>query len=131
MRPLLDLAAGGDVLGVVRQKRLREIEHRGNARIGDAVEDLPTLAPRLDEPAPAEACEMVRDLRLRKSKARDEVAHRQLALAAQKLQDPNPGGVAEPAEVLRHEVRRQQRCWKPEGRGAGDARHEAAYIKTF
>jgi acyl-CoA reductase-like NAD-dependent aldehyde dehydrogenase len=91
------------VLGVCEQ-RLREIEQLRDALVRDAVVDDAMLAPRLHKTAPAQAGEMIRDLRLRLPEARDELADRQLTLVAQQLEDAHPGRVAEAAEVLRDEV---------------------------
>jgi hypothetical protein len=44
---------------VVREQRLREVEHRDHPLVGDPVEDRALLAARLDEPAPAQAGKMI------------------------------------------------------------------------
>jgi hypothetical protein len=62
------------------------------------------LSPRFDEAAPAQTGEMVRDLRLRLTEPLDQRADRELALVAQKLEDPHPGRVAQSAEVLGNQI---------------------------
>ena len=113
---LVDPAAGGDVLCVVVQQRVREADHPHDSLVGDPVVDDAMLAPRVDEAAPAQAGEMVRHLRLRHAEPLDQFSHRQLALVAQQLEDANAGEVAEAAEVLRDQVA-SDRCFRKAERG--------------
>src|SRR2546428_12628748 len=112
------------MLLVVSEQRLPEVEHRDHSLVGDPVEHRALLTPRLDEATPAQAGEMIRDLRLRHTKTCDELADRQLALTAQQLEDPQPDRITQPAEVLRHQVARQRRGRKTERGRADDAAHE-------
>src|SRR5439155_21292743 len=73
------------------------------------IEDDPTLPPRLDEAAPAQTGEMVRDLRLRYPQPLHELTNRQLPLVAQQLEDPQARRLAKPAEVLRDQIRLDRR----------------------
>ena len=84
---VLDPATGSDMLLVVREKRLREVEHRDHPVVGDPVEHPALLTPRLDEPTPAQAPKMIRDLRLRHTEACDQLTDGQLVLAAQELEN--------------------------------------------
>ena len=52
---------------VLCEVRVREFEHLDDARVGDSVVDGAVLPARLDEPAPAQAGEVVRHLRLRQA----------------------------------------------------------------
>ena len=90
--------------GVLCEVRVRESEQLDDARVGDSVVDGAVLPARLDEPAPAQAGEVVRHLRLREPEPFDELPDRQLALVAEKLEDPQPDRVAEAAEVLGDEI---------------------------
>ena len=92
------------MLGVVGEQPLSELEQLEDSWVGDPVEDAPLLALGLDEAAPAQAGEVVGDLRLRYAEPLDELADGQLAFVAQQLEDADPGGVAEAAEVLGDEV---------------------------
>jgi len=92
------------MLGVAFEQFVREPDDRRDAPVCNAVVDDPVLAPRLDEAAPAETGEMVRDLRLAGSEQPDELADRVLALE-EELEDPKPGGVTEGAKVLREDLR--------------------------
>jgi hypothetical protein len=122
---LVDPAAGGDVLGVVVEQCLREVEHRLDARVGDPVEDDAVLAARLDEAAPAQAGEVIGDLRLRHAEPLDQLAYGKLARFAQLLEDAQPGRVPEAAEVLRDKVAPRWRPREPEGR------YQRAHIDQF
>src|SRR5438067_7586130 len=81
-----------------------KVEHLDAAFVGDPVVDGAMLAPRLDEAAPAQTGEVVRDLRLRLAQPLDQLPHRQLSLVAQQLQNLHPRLVAETAEVLGDQV---------------------------
>lgn len=85
---LVDAAAGGDVLLFVLEQCVRQLEDPGHPLVGDPVVDGPVLAARVDEAAPAKACEMVGDLRLRDPEALDELSDGQLALLLEQLEDP-------------------------------------------
>ncbi len=63
----VDGPAGGNVLGVVTQQLLAQLEEARDPLVGQAVVDGPVLAAAIDEAAPAQAGEVVRDLRLRRS----------------------------------------------------------------
>ena len=97
------------MLGVVGEQRVREVDHLRDALVGDPVEHGAVLAPRLDEPAPAQAGEVVGDLRLRFAEPLDQFADRELALGPQQLEDPDPRGIAEAAEVLGDQVAASRR----------------------
>src|SRR5262249_57245509 len=68
----------------------------------------------LDKAAPTQTSEMVRDLRLRLAEPLDQLAHRQLTLVAQQLENAHPGRVAEAAEVLRDQVAARRRLGETE-----------------
>src|SRR5205823_12476758 len=93
---LLDPAAGGDVLLVVLEQRLRELEHLQHPLIRDPIKDDPMLPPRLDKAAPAQTSEMVRNLRLRHPQPPHQLTNRQLALVAEQLEDPQSRRLAQP-----------------------------------
>jgi hypothetical protein len=59
-RALLDPAARGNVLGVVREECVSKIEHPNDALVADLVEDGAVHASCLDEATPAQTSEMVR-----------------------------------------------------------------------
>ncbi len=96
----VDQAAGGDVLGVARQHRPGELEHRPGALVGDAVVDGPVLAPCGDESAPAQAGEVGGGARLAGAYLLDDLTDRKLALPVEQLEDVKPRRVAEGTEVL-------------------------------
>jgi hypothetical protein len=102
-RTPVDPPAGGDVLGVVLEQRVREAEHLEHPLVGDPVVDGAVLATAVDEAAPAQAGEVARNLRLRGADPLDQLADRALALG-ERLKYPQPGGVAEAAEVLGDDV---------------------------
>ena len=102
------------MVGVVVEQRLRKLEHLDHALVGDPVVDGAVLAAGLDEAAPAQAGEMVGDLRLRLPQPLDQGADRQLAFVAQQLEDADAGRVAEPTEVLRDQVAARGRLGQTE-----------------
>jgi ATP-binding cassette, subfamily B, bacterial len=75
------------VLGVVGEQRVSEIEHLDHTRVGDAIDHGAVLAPGLDEPAPAQAGEVVGHLWLRLAEAPHQLSHRQPALVFRALID--------------------------------------------
>src|SRR5262249_56380116 len=127
----LDAATGGDVLGVIGQQRLRQPQHRLNPPVGDPVEHQPPLPTRLDKAAPAKTSEMIGHLWLRQAEPLHQRADGQLALALQELENPQTTRIAEPAEVLRHEIRLQRSRGEPERSSSDRARHVATYIICF
>ena len=116
---------------IVCEQRLREVEHRDDAFVGDPVKHSAVLTSRLDEPTPSQAGEMIRDLRLRQAEACDELTYGQLAFGVQELEDPQPDRLPQPAEVLSHQVARQRRGRKPERGRREDAAHNRTYIESF
>src|SRR5207237_6229108 len=84
---LADPATGGNVLLVIREQRVRELEHPEHPLVRDPVEDDAMLPSRLDEPAPTETGEVVRDLRLRHPEPLHQLTDRELALVAQQPED--------------------------------------------
>lgn len=82
------------------------------------------LAPRLHETTPAQAGEMVRDLRLRNPKPLDQLTNRQLASVTQQRQYAKPGGVAQRAKILRNQIG-LHRC------GRQTKRSELAHQRLF
>src|SRR2546426_12108529 len=113
---LLDPAAGGDVLLVVLEQRVRELEHLQHTLVCDPIEDDPMLPPRLDEATPAQTGEMVRDLRLWHPQPLHQLADREFPLVAQQLEDPQSRRLAQPPEVLRDQIRLDRRLRQPERR---------------
>src|SRR2546425_4727286 len=91
-----------------------KVEHLDDALVGDPVVDRAMLAPRLDEAAPTQTGEVVRDLRLRLAQPLDQLPHRQLSLVAQQLQNLHPRLVAETAEVLGDQVAAGRRLGQTE-----------------
>ena len=59
------MAADGNVIGVVVKQPVGKTQHLNDTSVGDRVEDRPTLLARDNEAAPAQAGQVVRDLRLR------------------------------------------------------------------
>ena len=102
------------MIGVIGQQGLRQLKHRLHSPIGDPVEHQPALPARRDEAAPAQAGEMIGHLRLRQPEPLHERADRQLALALQELEDPQPARIPETAEVLCYQIRLQRRRGEPE-----------------
>jgi hypothetical protein len=108
----IDPAAGGDVLLVLAQERASEGDDLGDPLIGERVIDRPVLTTGVDEAAPSEACEVIRDLGLREAETLGQLSHRDLAIADQ-LEDPKSRRVSERAEVLRDELGVPGRRGKP------------------
>src|SRR5687767_14627178 len=71
---LVDHAAACDVVGVLLEQRAGELEHLDDAHIRDLVVDAAMLAAADHEAAPAQARQMIRDLRLRLPGRRDQLA---------------------------------------------------------
>jgi len=92
------------VLGVVREQRSTQAEQLGHAVVGDAVVDVGVAALARHESAPAQARQMVGDLRLGLPEALHEVADRQLAVLVEQLQHAHPRGIRQDREVLGDEV---------------------------
>lgn len=86
------------------EERPRQIDDRGNAAVGDAVVHEAVFPPRLDEPAPTEAAQVVRDGALRDAQPLDDLADGELALRDEKFEDPKTCRIAESPEVLGEEL---------------------------
>src|SRR3954454_6373659 len=67
---------GGYMLRVVGQEAVGERQNLRNPRVGKSVVDAPMLAAGLHETAPAQAGQMLRDLRLRLAKPLDQCPNR-------------------------------------------------------
>ena len=119
------------MLGVIREQRLRQLQHRLHPCVADSVEHGAALASRLDEPAPAKAGEVIRPLRLRQREPVDELADAEFPFALEQLEDAQPDRIAQSAEVLRDEIRLVRCRRKPERRGSDRTRHVQTYIITF
>jgi hypothetical protein len=115
----VDPAAGGNMLGVVGQQRPSEREELRDALIGEAVIDGRVVAACVHESAPAQAGQVVGHLRLGLGEAIDELAHRQLAVVTEQLEDANACRVAERAEVLADELGLRRAFRKRKGRPRG------------
>ena len=92
------------MLRVIGQQRPAQAEQLKHAVIGDAVEDVGVAALARDEPAPAQARQVVGDLRLGLAEALYEVADRQLAVLVEQLQRAHPRRIRQHLEVLGDEV---------------------------
>src|SRR2546422_1025672 len=68
-------------------QRVREPEHLQHPLVRDPNEDDAMVASRLDEAAPAQTSEMVRDLRLRRPQSPRQLANGELTLVAKQLED--------------------------------------------
>lgn len=114
------------MVGVVGKESVGESEQFENPRVGDPVEHPPLAAFGCDEAAPAQAGEMVGDLGLWDREPLGELADGEFALAAEQLEDAQPGRVAEAAEVLGDEVALGRRLGQPEGgwRACGHIRED-------
>ena len=119
------------MLGVIREQRLRQLQHRIHPCVADSVEHGAALASRLDEPAPAQAGEVIRYLRLRQRQPADKLTDTEFPLASEQVEDAQPDRIAQPSEVLRHQIRLERGCGKTERRGTDRARHGGTYIITF
>ena len=119
------------MLGVIGEKRLRQVQYRVHPRVGDSVEHCPALAAGGDEAAPAKAGEVIRHLRLRQREPVDELADAEFPFALEQLEDAQPDRIAQSAEVLRDEIRLVRCRRKPERRGSDRTRHVQTYIITF
>jgi hypothetical protein len=108
------------VLLVVLEQRLAERHELRDASVGDPVEDAPVLPATLDESAPSQAGEVVRDLGLADPEPLDEIADRPLAVA-QQPQDAQARRVAQPTEVLGQQVGLGRLLGQRERRVAGAA----------
>ena len=102
------------MLGVVVQQRPAELDDGRDALVGQPVIDAPVLAPGHHEAAPTQAGEVVRDLRLGLIEELDELADPPLAFRNE-LQDPEPGAIAEDAEVLGEQIAFSESGREPEG----------------
>jgi hypothetical protein len=107
-------ATARDVLGVAGQQRSGQPHEVKHALVGDAVEDLGVAAFALDEATPAQAREVVGDLRLRLAQVLDELADGQLAVLVEHFQYAHARGVGQHREVLGEEVGLGWRGGQPE-----------------
>src|SRR6266852_4410286 len=103
------------MLGIVIQKRVRKVEHADHALVGDAVVDGAVLTSRLDEAAPAQTGEVVRDLRLWQAEPLDQLTNREFPLVTKQLENPDARLVAQPAEVLRDQIATSRGVGKTKG----------------
>jgi len=107
----IDCAASSHVFCVVRQQRSAERDDFRDPIVGDPVVDAAVLAAGLDEPAPAQTGEMIRDLRLRHTHPLDDLPDRELTRAEHLVEHGQAVRVAERPEVLRDQVRRGRGRW--------------------
>ncbi len=114
----LDAPARTHMLGVVGEQLVTELDDLPDSRIADAVVHDTVLATRVDEPAPAQTCEVVGHLRLRDAEGARQLADGVLTLAEQ-LEDPDPRRVAQTPEVLGHHLRFAGLVGEAEGYGLG------------
>ena len=78
----------------------RERDELRHSLIGDSVVDRAVLAASFDEAAPAQAGEMVGNVRLSDAEPLDEPVHGELTVVGQGRQDPQSDRIGEYAEVL-------------------------------
>ncbi len=88
------------MLLVACEKLTSQVDHVLDAIVGDPVVDRPVLASGLDEAAPAQARQVIGDVRLGQADAVDQLADRQLLLRLQRFQDAQARRVGKDAEVL-------------------------------
>ena len=116
------------MVGVVVQQPLGQVEHRGDPGVGQLVVDDPVLAAGGDEPAPAQAGQVVGDLGLGLAEPAGQVTGGQFSLGLEQPEDAQAGWVAQGAEVLGDQVgvgiAVSELASKP-GRDAGWARSDA------
>lgn len=93
---------------------MSDVDQANHSRVGDPVVDHPMLAASFDEAAPPEAGEVVRDLRLGKTEAANDLSDRKLPFGAEQLEDTETSRVAEASEVLGHEVSPRGNSGEPE-----------------
>jgi hypothetical protein len=92
------------VLLVSLEQLARQLDQPHHPRVRDPVVDGSVFAPSLHEPAPAQACQMVGDVRLCELQPTGELADRHLALLGEEIEDAQPRAVREDAEVLGEEL---------------------------
>jgi len=117
------------MISVGVQQRTAELNDCADALVRQAVVDGAVLAACGHEAAPAQAGEMVRDLRLRLAELLGELSDRALSLGHE-LEDAQPGAVPEHAEVLRQQVGLDGRDGQPERRISKRSLH-ASIVQKF
>src|SRR4029453_5015599 len=109
-----DAAAGGHMVAVVVQQPLGELQDGRDPIIGQPVVHHPVVAAGIEEPAPAQAGQMVGDLWLGLGEPAAKLPRRQLPLRLEQPEDAQPGRVAEGAEVLGDQVGAGRSGWEAE-----------------
>lgn len=104
------------MLLVVLEQRVRELDDLRYPLVRDPVVDGAMVATALDEAAPAKTGEVVGHLRLGEPEPLNELTDGELALLLEQLEDAQPRGVAEAAEVLGDEIGPGRSLGKSEGR---------------
>jgi hypothetical protein len=119
------------VLGIAVQKRPPELDHCGHTFVGEPVVNRAVLPTCGHEAAPAQASEVIGDLRLRLGKELNQLADRSL-LVGYELEDPQAGAVTENSEVLGEQVGFDRRVGEAEGGVADGGCHGSrSYAKVL
>lgn len=113
----VNATAGRDVLSVIAKQRVPKRQQFDDPLVRDSVIDGRVLTARQDEATPTQARQVIRDLGLRQTEPRHELADRQLAVLPQKPKDPDARGIAQRSKVLRHKLRRRRGFRKDEWSG--------------
>ncbi len=118
------------MFGVVGEQGVADFEQGQHALVGDEVEHRAVLAACRDEPAPTQAGQVIRHARLRDSEPCRDRADRQLALAAEQLQNPQPRRIRKRAEVLRDQVAALRRGRQLKGRLAQNSAYPPSIFRS-